>query len=91
MATNSAPTIEITILPSQVVPSRARGLGGITNVRGRTWMESMEMEVVLSMEFVTIGIRWLTALLEPKPPFWWLDVFDNADDYFLIVIVHKKL
>lgn len=36
MATNSAPTIEITILPSQVVPSRARGLGGITNVRGRT-------------------------------------------------------
>lgn len=77
------------MLPPLVAPLHVREPGGITNVRGQTWMESMETEAVLSQEIVTFGIRWLTALVESKRPLWWFDVHDDADEFSLIDICNQ--
>lgn len=77
------------MLPPLVAPLHVREPGGITNVRGQTWMESTETEAVLPLEIVTFGIRWLTALMESKHRLWWFDVHDDADEFSLIDICNQ--
>lgn len=89
MATSSAHLTSITTMLPLAAPTRAREPGGITNVRGQTWMESMETEVVLPLETVIFGIRWRTALVESKRPLWWFDVHDDADEFSLIYICNQ--